>query len=452
MASVQQCGNVDVAELWCGEDQCHPRKLFIGGLAHKTTTQQLRDHFARHGPIVDAVVLRWPDGRSRGFGYVTFAEAPSANAAMQRSHRLGGRVVDVKRAVPGTNKLFVGGLPQNTTSAELRDHFEAFGVVSDTVVMIDPTTGRSRGFGFVCFLPGQEGAQAVTVCLEQYQNHRIRGKWVEVKSAAPPHKLAANGGAAAVASGGGRSNGSGPPTPPSEGSDDAGPVVASSGNNNTKRRSEDKVAAGGGAAGLSTILRPGGRPLASPLNQELRRAQADEPPRTLGSPKKVRLGAASAPPGEGAESFGPPPGLNGRGATTGETGSASIAAGGGAAGKAAPPEAPLAGAASMAAPEGALGAVPPQLYGAGAWPMSGGFLPGMTAPQVQAMMSAMAALYAQNAAPGGGNPYSVPNVYGFGASSEGLQQALRHQSEVLAAAHRGGACQASLAPRSTATI
>lgn len=171
------------------EDQCHPRKIFIGGLAHKTTTQYLRDYFAKYGAIVDAVVLRWPDGRSRGFGYVTFAEAQGAFLALQEPHQVGGRQVDVKRAVPGTNKLFVGGLPQNTTALELRDHFEAFGVVSDAVVMIDPATNRSRGFGFVCFLPGQEGAASAAFALEQYENHRIRGKWIEVKSAAPPHKL-----------------------------------------------------------------------------------------------------------------------------------------------------------------------------------------------------------------------------------------------------------------------
>lgn len=173
------------------ENQCHPRKIFIGGLAHKTTTQQLRDYFARYGAIVDAVVLRWPDGRSRGFGYVTFAEASAASGALRGVHQVGGRQIDVKRAVPGTNKLFVGGLPQNAAATELREHFEAFGVVSDAVVMIDPVTGRSRGFGFVCFLPGQEGAAAVTASLEQYDNHRLRGKWIEVKSAASPHKLAA---------------------------------------------------------------------------------------------------------------------------------------------------------------------------------------------------------------------------------------------------------------------
>jgi len=178
------------------EEQCHPRKIFIGGLAHKTTTQHLRDHFGRFGPIVDAVVLRWPDGRSRGFGYVTFADSHAAAGVLKENHQLSGRDVDVKRAVPGTNKLFVGGLPQNTAANELRDHFEKFGVVSDAVVMIDPATGRSRGFGFVCFLPGQEGAAAVTSALQQYSNHRMRGKWIEVKSAAPPHKLAKNGGSA----------------------------------------------------------------------------------------------------------------------------------------------------------------------------------------------------------------------------------------------------------------
>lgn len=171
------------------EEQCHRRKIFIGGLAHKTKQQHLRDHFSRYGSVVDAVVLQWPDGRSRGFGYVTFADAASAQAALKTEHQVGGRQVDVKRAVPGTNKIFVGGLPQCATAGELREYFESFGVVSDAVVMMDPTTNRSRGFGFICFLPGQEGSAAVAAALEKYQDHRLRGKWIEVKSAAPPHKL-----------------------------------------------------------------------------------------------------------------------------------------------------------------------------------------------------------------------------------------------------------------------
>lgn len=171
------------------EEQCHPRKIFVGGLAHRLSTQQLREHFGQYGTVVDAVVLRWPDGRSRGFGYVTFGDAGEAARALQKNHTIGGCEVDVKRAVPGTNKLFVGGLPRNATANELREHFERFGVVSDAVVMIDVATNRSRGFGFVCFLPGSEGADAVAKAMEQYSAHRLRGKWIEVKCAEPPQRL-----------------------------------------------------------------------------------------------------------------------------------------------------------------------------------------------------------------------------------------------------------------------
>ena len=36
---------------------------------------------------MDAVVLRWPDGRSRGFGYVTFSEAQGAQCALNDAHQ-----------------------------------------------------------------------------------------------------------------------------------------------------------------------------------------------------------------------------------------------------------------------------------------------------------------------------------------------------------------------------
>jgi len=57
------------------------------------------------------------------------------------------------------------------------------------VVMMDPATNRSRGFGFICFSPGQDGTAALSAALEQYNNHYLRGKWIEVKSAAPTRQL-----------------------------------------------------------------------------------------------------------------------------------------------------------------------------------------------------------------------------------------------------------------------
>ena len=48
-------------------------------------------------------------------------------------------------------KLFIGGLSFETTDDSLREHFEKCGTLTDCVVMRDPQTKRSRGFGFVTY-------------------------------------------------------------------------------------------------------------------------------------------------------------------------------------------------------------------------------------------------------------------------------------------------------------
>merc|ERR1719186_146788 len=48
-------------------------------------------------------------------------------------------------------KMFIGGLSWQTTPESLRDYFIRFGEIKETMVMKDPNTKRSRGFGFVTF-------------------------------------------------------------------------------------------------------------------------------------------------------------------------------------------------------------------------------------------------------------------------------------------------------------
>ena len=50
------------------------------------------------------------------------------------------------------NKLFVGGLPPMATEDELKQFAESYGAVQDVKIMIDRTTQRSRGFGFITFV------------------------------------------------------------------------------------------------------------------------------------------------------------------------------------------------------------------------------------------------------------------------------------------------------------
>ena len=46
-------------------------------------------------------------------------------------------------------KLFVGGLPYHTTDETLREFFTQFGELDEAVVIIDKTTKKSKGYGFV---------------------------------------------------------------------------------------------------------------------------------------------------------------------------------------------------------------------------------------------------------------------------------------------------------------
>ena len=48
-----------------------------------------------------------------------------------------------------STKLFVGSLPWSVNDEKLKEAFEEHGNVVSAKVVMDRTTGRSRGFGFV---------------------------------------------------------------------------------------------------------------------------------------------------------------------------------------------------------------------------------------------------------------------------------------------------------------
>jgi len=79
-----------------------PTKLFIGGISRQTTTKQLREHFAQSSAarILDCVAMRQPDGRPRGFGYVTLDSPEAGERFLSVPQVIDGRVVDIKPALP----------------------------------------------------------------------------------------------------------------------------------------------------------------------------------------------------------------------------------------------------------------------------------------------------------------------------------------------------------------
>uniref|UniRef100_A0A671KFP4 Heterogeneous nuclear ribonucleoprotein A1a n=1 Tax=Sinocyclocheilus anshuiensis TaxID=1608454 RepID=A0A671KFP4_9TELE len=75
-------------------------------------------------------------------------------------------------------KLFIGGLSFETTDESLRAHFEQWGALTDCVVMRDPNTKRSRGFGFVTYSSVNEVDAAMDA-----RPHKVDGRAVEPKRA-----------------------------------------------------------------------------------------------------------------------------------------------------------------------------------------------------------------------------------------------------------------------------
>ncbi len=58
-------------------------------------------------------------------------------------------------------RLYVGGLPYQTTEQDLLDLFEQAGRVTFATVITDRDTGRSKGFGFVEMSDEQEARSAI---------------------------------------------------------------------------------------------------------------------------------------------------------------------------------------------------------------------------------------------------------------------------------------------------
>ena len=81
-------------------------------------------------------------------------------------------------------KIFVGGLNRSTTNDGLRAYFDSYGEMSDCVVIVDPQSKESRGFGYVTFVDKNSVIEVLKDKKEKGA-HTIDEKEVEVKRAIP---------------------------------------------------------------------------------------------------------------------------------------------------------------------------------------------------------------------------------------------------------------------------
>lgn len=144
--------------------------VYVNGFSYDSTEEAIREFFSACGEISTIRLPLWEDsGRLKGFGYIDFAAAEGATAAIaMNGQELDGRWLKIEPSNKGpTNKkprtfelserpdgcreVFVGNLSWNATDDEVWKCFEDCGAIARVRIKTDYDTGRSKGFGWVEF-------------------------------------------------------------------------------------------------------------------------------------------------------------------------------------------------------------------------------------------------------------------------------------------------------------
>lgn len=106
-------------------------------------------------------------------------------------------------------KLFVGGLPYETTDVQLKELFGQCGAVLSAKVIIDRETGKSKGFGFVEMTTDDQAKAAIL----KFNSYTLGTRRIMVNEARPPEPRPAGGYPPRPSPGGPPSGGFGGPRP-----------------------------------------------------------------------------------------------------------------------------------------------------------------------------------------------------------------------------------------------
>jgi len=87
-------------------------------------------------------------------------------------------------------KLFIGGLNFDTTNEDFRHYFSKFGDVTDSIIMTDKATGKSRGFGFIVY----SHISMVDEVMDK-RPHTLDGRTISPKRAVSKEETEKNNGA-----------------------------------------------------------------------------------------------------------------------------------------------------------------------------------------------------------------------------------------------------------------
>lgn len=159
--------------------------VYVKNIELSVTQEEFERLFDNYGEITSAVLATDEEGKSRGFGFVNFAEHEQAAKAVDdlndtefhgqklflgRAQKKAEREEELRRAYEAAKNeklakyqgvnLYIKNLPEEFDDERLQEEFAPFGTTTSAKVM-RTATGASRGFGFVCYSAPEEANKAV---------------------------------------------------------------------------------------------------------------------------------------------------------------------------------------------------------------------------------------------------------------------------------------------------
>lgn len=160
--------------------------VFVKNFGTEFSEEELSKLFEPYGSITSLYFEKDAEGNSKGFGFVNFENHESAVKAVEelndkevngqkiyvgRAQKKRERVEELRKEYESSRletlskyqgvNLFVKNLDDTITSETLEEEFKPFGTITSAKVMVDET-GKSKGFGFVCFSTPEEATKAIT--------------------------------------------------------------------------------------------------------------------------------------------------------------------------------------------------------------------------------------------------------------------------------------------------
>lgn len=140
--------------------------LFVGGLQPSCTSKILTEYFSQFGEILSSEPQTWnaKSKRCRGFAIIRCKDRPTFEKILEeKGHFLDGRIIECNPYYKdktklqsyydemSQRKLFVRGLGGKMTTENLLEFFSKYGEVEIAKVVKYKKTGKSKGFGHICF-------------------------------------------------------------------------------------------------------------------------------------------------------------------------------------------------------------------------------------------------------------------------------------------------------------